>query len=100
MEEDTPNQRKTFNRDQFRPVRRTNLNVLFNWGEGVGIEELSISVEELVLWSGESEAFDTGKCSGPTLSRIIEAFPLARTYATVIMSKSPVARRERDLVAL
>jgi hypothetical protein len=78
----------------------TDLNILFNGGGGVGIEEPSKSVEELVLWSEESEMFDTSKCGGLTLSRIIEAFPLARTYAIVIMSKSPVAKGERESVAL
>lgn len=43
---------------------------------------------------------DTSRCSGLTLSRIMEAFPLARTYAIVIMNKSPVAKRERYSVAL
>jgi hypothetical protein len=94
------NQQKSFNTDQFRPVRPCGPHTLFDWGGGVGIQELSKSIEELVLRSGESEVSNTSKCCGLTLSRIIEAFPLARTYATVIMSKSPVAKGERDSVAI
>ena len=86
--------------NQLRPLRTCGPYILCNWGERVGIEELSKSIEELVLWGGESEIVNTSKFCGLTLSRIIEAFPLARTYATVIMSKSPVAKGERDLVAL
>lgn len=75
-------------------------NILFDGVSGVGIEELSKSVEELVLRSRESNMSHISKCGSLTLSRTIEAFPVARTYATVIMSKSPVAKGERDSVAL
>ena len=90
----------TFNTNQLRPLRACVPHLLFAWGERVGFEELSKSVKESVLWSGESEIVNTSKFCGLTLSRIIEAFPLARTYATVIMSKSPVAKGEQNSVAL
>lgn len=54
-------------------------SILFSGVHGTGIEELSKSVEELVLWGGESTMVDVSKCGGLTLSRMIEVLPLART---------------------
>jgi hypothetical protein len=79
MGQGTLYQRKTFKADQLHPLRRCEPDILRRGRPAAGIEELSKGVEELVLWTKQSATVDTNKCSDLTLSRMIEAFPLART---------------------
>jgi hypothetical protein len=61
--------------------------------QGVSIEIFSEGVKQLILSMGQSvvSVAREGR-RALTLSRMIEAFPLARTYAAVMIKRSPVAK--------